>query len=336
MESDTLPKDILAPADETPYEPSDVFAWANNLVQYKDELKIEIFFFNKNFVLYKTVKSKALDKQLENLFIDNLLEFVLEGAAKGLSIRGFEDAESEEGYLQRTRLSNVEKAGEVLNWLLKQEKEIEIFSDEEHDIKRMKGILARVSHRDMAEPFYVAKAFSPSNIIKGKGAWVLREGKFEDFEDDAVLRFPADNQLLIVQQDIYVFSPTKLKTLFGYDAKAASIAATKIRDIEEHYKLVFPEGLTLNSLIKGNKSAIKKLQNAEPGAVSQEKILEHAEDLAIEMMTDESGAIIIMDEKDLNRFINLMNDDYMESPLTGLRYEIKSKKLIEPPKEDEV
>jgi len=45
-------------------------------------------------------------------------------------------------------------------------------------------------------------------------------------------------------------------------------------------------------------------------------------------MTDESGAIIIMNNRDLNVFVNLLNDDYVESGLTGQRYEIKSKKPL--------
>jgi len=52
-------------------------------------------------------------------------------------------------------------------------------------------------------------------------------------------------------------------------------------------------------------------------------------------MQDQAGAIIIMDSKDLAMFINLLNEDYLESPLTGLRYEITNKKpLKEPEGED--
>ena len=45
-------------------------------------------------------------------------------------------------------------------------------------------------------------------------------------------------------------------------------------------------------------------------------------------MQDESGAIIIMDDKDLATFVNLLNDDYIESALTGQRYEIVRKKPL--------
>src|ERR1700685_2100351 len=85
------PSDILAPeaAEDAKYQESDVFAWANNLVQYKDELLFDLYFFNKNYVAYKTSRSKALDKQMEPIFIDEILEYVLEGADKGLIVRGF-------------------------------------------------------------------------------------------------------------------------------------------------------------------------------------------------------------------------------------------------------
>src|SRR6476620_10613592 len=80
--------DVLAPqdADDANYKETDVFAWANNLVQYKDKLKVEIFFFNKNYVLFKTTRSKELEKQMEPIFVDEILEYVLEGAANGLIV----------------------------------------------------------------------------------------------------------------------------------------------------------------------------------------------------------------------------------------------------------
>ncbi len=333
-----VPVDILAPeiAEDANYQETDVFAWANNLVQYKDDLKIDLYFFSKNFVVYKTARSKALDKQMEPIFIDGLLEYILDGADKGLIVRGFEEAEAEEHVLMRTRLKNVEKAREVLNWLKTQAHEIELFNDEENDIKRMKGVLARVSHPEMEKSFYVIKQLQQSQVIRGKTGWMIREGKFVPFDADAALRVGPENHLLILDQDMYVFNQAKLKSLFGYDAKEASIAAAKVREIEANFRLSFAEGLSLQSLIKGNRSAIKKLQNIQPSTVKQDDLVNHAEEMGVPIMTDDSGAIIIIDEKDLNRFINLMNDDYIESAMTGLRYEIKSKRILKPADDDDL
>lgn len=330
--------DILAAekAEEANYQETDVFAWANNLVQYKDELKVELFLFNKNYVMYRTARKDELDKQMEPIFVDGLLEYMLEGAEQGLIVRGFEDAAAEEKVLQRTRVSKVDKLREVLGWLKTQEHEIELFNEEEHDIKRIKGVVARVSHKEMKQPFYVIKALPQGQVMKGRQSWMLRGDKFVPFDADAALRIPSDNQLLVLEGDLYVFSEPKLKALFGYDAKEAAIAESKVREIEQHFKLSFAEGMNLQSLLKGKKATIKKLQKVEPSLVKQEDMMEHGDELGVGLMQDDNGAIIIMDDKDLMRFVNLLNDDYMESPMTGIRYEIQKKRELKPPDEDEL
>jgi hypothetical protein len=317
-------------------EETDIFLWANNLVQMKEELKIELFLINKNSVVYKTSRSKDLEMHLHSILIDPILEYVLEGADQGLVVRGFEEAEAEQMVLQRTKLINVAKAREVLSWLRTQEAEIEQFVEEEHDLKRIKGVIARVSHPDMEKPFYVAKVLPSSNVMKGNTGWLVRGGKFVPFDAEGALRIPTDNQLLIVDQDIFVFNQTKLEQLFNYNAKKAAIAEKKVAEIQDNFKLSFEDGASLNSMVMEKKALVNKLQKIDPTNVKQDELLNHAEELGIEMMTDSSGSIIIMDTKDLTKFVNLLNDDYYESPMTGLKYEIKSKKPLKLEEPDEL
>jgi len=329
-------KDILEFSNslQESYEETDIFAWANNLVQYVDDLKIKLYFFNKNYVVYRTKLGGEVAKQLRPLFIDEILEFVLGGADKGLIIRGFEDAEKEDNVLQRTQVKNVDKLVEVLNWLKTQVHEIEDFKEEEHDLKRMKGVIAQCSHPDMEKSFYLIKHLPTNQIMKGHTAWMLKDGVFKPFDQLSALKIPGENQLLIVNQDLFVFNQAKLKSLFGYDAKAASIAAQKVAEIEANFKLSFAEGANMQSLIKGKPAAIKKLQKIEPSLVKQDDLINHADEMGIDLMTDEAGAIIIMDDKDVTKFVNLLNDDYIESPMTGQRYEILKKRLLKPVDEE--
>jgi hypothetical protein len=319
--------DANTPAPEA-YNETDIFLWANNLVQYKDELKFDLYFISKNYMLYKSRVGKGVAKQLEPLFIDNLLEEVLEGVETGLTVRGFEEAEAEAGVLQRTQLFKVTKAKETLNYLKQSEDEIETFSDEEHDFKRMKGLLVRISHPELDKPFFVVKVLPQSNVMSGRSGWMLRDGTFIAFDADAALRIPADNQLLILDQDIYVFNQSKLKQLFGYDAKEAAIAEKKVAEIEEHFRLSFVEGMTLQQLVMGKRTTIRKLQKIDVGAIKQDDLVNHAEELGIELLVDDGGAILIVDDKDLTKFVNLLNDDYIESALTGQKYEIIRKKPL--------
>jgi len=322
-----MDEDILK--NETPeYHETDVFLWANNLVQYKDDLKIDVFLINKNYIVYKTARTSGIAKQLEPIFVDEMLEYVLKGAGEGMQVRDFEAAEAEDNVLQRTRLTNVDKAREVLGWIRTQEHEIETFLDEEHDFNRIKGVMARVSHKELDKPFYIFKVLPKSNIMRGKQGWMLREGKFMPFDAEAAVRIPTEPQLLLLDQDLYVFNQTKLKQLFAYDAKEASIAKQRVAEIEQNFRLTYDGENNLQTLVKGNKGIIKKLQKLDPTAIKQDELLAHAEELGIELMQDESGAIILMDDKDMIRFVNLLNDDYIESSLTGQRYEIVRKKPL--------
>ena len=308
---------------------TDIFAWANNLVQYKDELTIELFFVSRNYTLYKTKVDPSLKKYLEPIFIDEVLEYILDGVEQGLVVRGFEDAEAEHKVLQRTKMQNVASLKEVMNWHDHQYAEIPVFSDEEHDFKRIKGVMAKVSHADMKDsPFYVFKVLPKSQVMTSKTSWLLKNGKFIKFDGEAVMQLPVDPQLVLLEDDLYVFNQTKLKQLFGYDAKEASVAASKVREILDNFKLRFDEGMDLNKIVEGKKSLIKKLQKIDPKIVSQEDLLAHAEEMGVDLMQDESGAIIIMDDKDAAKFVNLLNDDYVESPMTGIRYEIVNKKAL--------
>lgn len=309
-------------------ERSDVFLWANNLVPIKEELDIDLFLFNKNYVVYRTKVSKDLVRSYQPLLIDGLLEFVLQGAAEGLLVRDFEEGEAEDNVLQRTKLSNVQKAQELLNWVKTQESVIENFVEEDHDLKRVKGILARCRHKDLPTPFYIIKLLPSSMVMKGATSWMLRDGKFVPFDAEGSLRFPGDNQLLVLGDDIYAFSQTRLEQLFGYNAKKYGIALKKMLEIQANFTFNFDIGLSWENLVQGQKSLVNKLQKIDAGGITQTDLMDHAEEMGINLMTDTDGAIIIMDVKDLTKFLNLLNDDYVESPLTGKRYEIKSKKPL--------
>ncbi len=333
----TPDQDILADKkDYEEYKETDIFAWANNLVQYVDELKVSLYFFNKNYTVYRAKLGGAVERQMRPLFIDEILEYVLGGVEKGLIVRGFEEAEKEENVLQKTRIKNVDKLLEVLNWLNHESHNIEVFNDEDHDLKRIKGVIAVCSHKDMEKPFYIFKQLPSSQIMKGHTAWTLKDGVFKPFDQMTALKIPGENQLLAVGHDLFVFSQAKLKALFGYDAKAASIAAKKVEEIEANFKLSYAEGVGLQSLIKGKPAAIKKLQKIEPALVKQKDLIDHSDELEVGLMTDDDGAIILMDDKDVTKFVNLLNDDYIESPMTGQRYEIIKKRPLKPVEEEEL
>jgi hypothetical protein len=316
---------------ETP-ETTDIFLWANNTDGIKNQLDVEFFLFNKNYTPYSTHFATDLNAQIKPLFLFDMINFVNMGAGTGLSVRDFELSEGEENVLLRTDLAKVGRAETLLHLIEKERHDIVEFSQEEHEFKRIKGILARFTHKDDPKKvFYVVKAISQGQVLNGATSWEFRDGKFGSFQADVGLKMPDDNQVLIIEGDIFVFNQAKFEKLFNYEYKKQLLADQKVEEIEKQYKLSFPDGLDLQTLVRERKKIVNKLQKMEIGSVTQEQAMEYADGMQLELMTDDAGAIIIMDGNDLDMFVNLINEDYITSEITGKRYEIKSKKLLDEP-----
>ena len=178
---------------------------------------------------------------------------------------------------------------------------------------------------------WTIKLIAQGQVLKSALAWEFADGKFGSFRGEVGFKVPDDNQVLIIGQDIFAFSPSKFERLFGYDYKKQAIAEQKVAEIEKEYKLSFPEGMDLNMLVKERKKTIGKLQKLEVGAIKQDQVMEYADEMKLDLMSDDDGSIIIMDGRDLDTFVNLINEDYVESQRTGKRYEIRSKKLLDEP-----
>jgi len=316
---------------QTP-EPTDIFLWANNTDAVKNELDVEFFLFNKNYTPYTTHFASELNAQIRPLFLFDLINFVNLGAGTGLSVRDYEASDGEENVLLRTDLEKVGRAETLIHLIEHERHDIVEFSEQEHEFKRIKGVVARFSHKDdPKKAFYSIKAIQQGGVLKGATAWEFREGKFGSFQADVGLKMPDDNQVLIINKDIFAFNQNKFEKLFNYEYKKLVVADQKVEEIEKQFKLSFPEGLDLQTLVRDKKKIFNKLQKLEVGNVSQEQAIEYADDMQLELMTDDAGAIIIMDGNDLDTFVNLINEDYITSQITGKRYEIKSKKLLDEP-----
>lgn len=313
----------------------DVFLWANELDEVKNNVSCELFLFNKNYTPFKIRYSEKLTNSVKQMFMGEAIAYVISGAEKGLECREYEKSDGEDKVIYRTDLSKVVRAESLLNLIEKEYKDIDYFTDNEHQFKKMKGIIAKFSYPggdDGTKVFYIAKGISAASALNAKTSWELNGESFEPFSAEVALKMPDDNQVAFVDGLVVIFNQTKFENLFQYDYKSQMLAEAKAKEIEEKYKLSFAEGLTLNALLMDKKPLVKKLQDMNiEEQMSQEQLVDYADEMKLELMTDDDGAIIMMDDKDLTMFVNLLNEDYYVSPINGKRYEIKSKKLLNEP-----
>ena len=314
--------------DEQTTKPVDIFEWANNAERFKKDFDVEFFLVNKRYTVYHLPMSADLKPQVGPVFLLEILNEVEKGAGLGLEPRPFEESEAEDGVLLWSTCERVANAKLVLDQIETSRSAVETFNEYDHEFKTMKMIVARFSHKGQT-PFYIVKQVTGSSSLSERNAWqVSQDGKLSALEPAAAFKIATDNQVLIVDQQIFAFHPTKFEAIFSYSYKKQAIADKKVEQILDRYQLNFPEGQDLNTMIAGRAKSINKLQNLELGAKTQEEIVEYSENMALDLMTADDGAIIILDGRDVDTFVSLLNDDFMTSDLTGLRYEIKGKKLL--------
>ncbi len=311
----------------------DVFQWANNVDEIKNNVSVELFLFNKNYTPYKVRYSDVLMQAIRSMFMLEAVEYVNKEADKGLECREYELSDGEDKVIYRIELSKVGRAETLIHLIENEYKDIAYFTDDEYEFKRIKGIIAKFSYPgdDGQKTFYIAKNLAASAALKGKLSWELNGESFEPLTADLAIKVPEGNETAIVDGQIVIFNQSKFEKLFQFDYKQQLISEQKAKELEETYKLSFPEGLTLNALLEDKKPLVKKLQNVEIGEMTQEQLLDYADEMQLELMTDDQNKIIIMDDKDLGMFVNLLSEDYFVSPVNGRRYEIKSKKLLDEP-----
>lgn len=313
---------------------ADIFLWATNTEPLRDGLEIDFFLFDKDYAVYTVKYADELKQQLKKLFLNDMLRYVREGAAKGMTVRDFEMSEAEDNVLQRTDLVRVENANEVVVRITEEEADLDPFTEESHEFKKIKGMMARFTHPAMKQPFFIAKQVKQSQVLRGDTAWMFSGNSFKEFDAAAGLRVTPDNQALIIGETVFVFNEVKFEGMFKYNAKLQHLAHQQVAALEAHFKLSLPDELTLQALLKGKKRLVQKLQKIDLEAVDQNKLMEHADELGIDLMLDDIGSIIIMDGKDFDKFVNLLNDDYITSTYSGVTYEIKSKKPLDKDKEE--
>ena len=311
----------------------DVFKWANSVDEIKNNVSVELFLFNKNYTPYKVRYSDVLMQAIRSMFMLEAVEYITKEADKGLECREYEFSDGEDKVIYRIDLEKVGRAETLIHLIEHEYKDIDYFTDQEHEFKRIKGIIAKFSYPgdDGQKTFYIAKNLAASAALKGKLSWELNGESFEPLTADLAIKVPEGNETAIVDGTIVIFNQSKFEKLFQFDYKQQLISEQKAKELEEAYKLSFPEGLTLNALLEDKKPLVKKLQAVEIGEMTQEQLLDYADEMQLELMTDDQNKIIIMDDKDLHMFVNLLSEDYFVSPVNGRRYEIKSKKLLDEP-----
>lgn len=308
----------------------DIFQWANWADANKKDLLIDLFIFNKNFTPYVLpLKTSAIEDQIRSLFLYDMINFVETGAAVGLSVRDYATNDQMENVLLYSELESIQRA-DTLIYLLGDDNIAE-FNEKEHEMKRMHGIVARFSDpKDPDKTFYIAKQLQRSQMLSGSLTWQVSGSDFGELNADAAFKIPANNQVLIAGGKVFAFNPKKFVNLFKQDPSSGIAAKQIAKHLTEKFALSFPEGLSLGELADNSRSLTDTLLKLDVEHLpDQQRVIDHADEMNLALMTDNNDGIIIMDNRDAMMFVNILADNYVDSNLTGSHYLATSKKRID-------
>jgi hypothetical protein len=99
--------------------------------------------------------------------------------------------------------------------------------------------------------------------------------------------------------------------------------------IDKHYKLSFPDFINEISFACIKATTINKLLAVDTeNLMTQDQVIDTADEMQIELMVDDAGAIIIMDDADAGTFLDIINDNYVKG-MTGNSYLAKKKQALD-------
>ena len=295
-------------------------------------LQCELFLFNKNAVPYSLRVSPALETELPMMFLYGIINEVQTDAAIGTNVINLVDYDKRSSkQLPYLSLGDVSRVKYLVQQIEGDRAGIFEFSTHNHEFKHMKGIVAHYTHPDDKNvSFYVAKYLPPSASISVGHVWDLDGDNAVSHLADVTVNMPMDNQMLIVGGEIFIFDQSKFAKAFNYDIQDIRMSDEIGDAIGSRYSLVLPNMFNdFAMMARESKSTLKRLLEVNTESMpSQETILDIADDMAIELMTDDKGNIILFDTKDANKFLDIVKDNYLSSE-TGNHYLVKSKKPLE-------
>ena len=104
----------------------DVFHWANEVDEMKNNVSVELFLFNKNYTPYRVRYSDQLTASVKALFMQEATGYIIKEADKGLECREYEKSDGEEKVIYRTKLTNVGRAETLIHLIEHEYRDIRV------------------------------------------------------------------------------------------------------------------------------------------------------------------------------------------------------------------
>lgn len=297
----------------------------------QENIGFELFFITTNSEIKKVDLDIKLSKNLQVEFTKKVFEtFNSNSSFKLRSILDLSSEKLESEYFYFDNKTMYAKLQFILDFAV--QKKIDSFTLDDTKYKNIDAILMKIGSKSNHIILY--KQNYPVNVISKKSTInIFKEGdSFKEVIDD-IFKIDINFDLLLVAEHLIV---NKLKTLESKLGYSEVIYARAYDNIEMINTLGFIENLDfLREAIRNNRFA-KKLNKVQNSLVIS--IIENEQERVVDFIKNhpklkqikftDDGKLKIDTKVSVERFLKLLDDDYLYSQLTKMLYDTDSKETL--------
>lgn len=296
----------------------------------------ELYFLLKNNHIRRVNLETSLADSLQEKFVDKVTSTFNDSVhftLKSVDDMGDEKLESEYFYFDNTNMFDSLKF--IMDFA--SEESFDAYSFDEEKFNNVKAILIKIGKDD--ENIILYKHNYPISVVSKKRTInIFKDGDtFKEVHDD-IMKIDINFDFLLIGEHLIV---NKLNTLENQMKYTEAISTKALKNLEMIKALDFIENLDkIQDSIKINRLA-KKLNKIQKSPVikiirdERERVVEfiktHPQLKKIDISDD--GKLKLDTKVSVERFLKLLDDDYLYSQLTNMLYDTKSKASL--PKEEE-
>jgi hypothetical protein len=276
-----------------------------------------------------------LTKEFENAAKKAIQKYSRMGDGGELNLRPYDAGSKPEGheveFLDLDEHESVEKQVDSLA----SPGQIPVFKVDEAFVSGLR-FYAIIFQCTNGKPLYFFRNYTPKKELSRSSlfAAMFDEGTFDRIKEPVFL---FDHGIDCVSRDgaMYVFSKHNFEKIFQFFELIAITAAQTLATIKTHVPIAnFHE---LETACAGHLQMQAKLKNiaGKPYLKKMKmsdikKVLQHFPSLGLKTIQKNGKEMLVFDPKDKWALLRLLDDDYLDSVLTGEKYEVTGKRPFEP------
>jgi len=210
---------------------------------------------------------------------------------------------------------------------------LDVFREEGEFVSNLRFYVISLRPKN-GKPVFFFRSYTQRKQLE-RSAWfaiTMRNGQYDRYRDSMFL-FDRGIDCMVCEGYLYIFSKDKFQKIFRFYEMLIKTAKTTLKLIEAHIPIDDFEAF--EKACEGHLQKLAKLKNIASKPYLKDLTLADIMkaikkyNLPIKTMGNGAGEKLHFDASDKWAILRLLDDDYLESVMTGTQYEVNAKRSLE-------